>query len=52
MLTDVGDDELYVAAPGSAIERLAAEVATIAAANEKLAKYHEGRRQTLTQIAS
>jgi uncharacterized protein (DUF169 family) len=50
--TDLGDDELYIAVPGSAIERLAAEVATIANANEKLAEYHEGRRQTLTQIAS
>ena len=50
--TGIGEDEIYVAAPGSAIGRLAAEVATIAAANEKLAEYHEGRRQTLTQIAS
>jgi uncharacterized protein (DUF169 family) len=50
--TDIGEDELYIAAPGHAIERLAAEVATIANANEKLAEYHEGRRQTLTQIAS
>jgi uncharacterized protein (DUF169 family) len=50
--TDLGEDELYIAAPGSAIEKLAAEVTTIANANEKLAEYHEGRRQTLTQIAS
>jgi uncharacterized protein (DUF169 family) len=50
--TDIGDDELYIAAPGHAIERLAAEVATIANANEKLAEYHQGRRQTLTQIAN
>jgi uncharacterized protein (DUF169 family) len=50
--TDLGDDEMYIAAPGAAIERLAAEVATIANANEKLAEYHEGRRQALTQIAS
>jgi uncharacterized protein (DUF169 family) len=50
--TDLGDDELYIAAPGSALERLAAEVATIADANEKLAEYHAQRRQTLTQIAS
>jgi uncharacterized protein (DUF169 family) len=50
--TDLGEDELYIAAPGSAIERMAAEVATIANANEKLAEYHEGRRQTLTRIAS
>lgn len=50
--TDIGEDELYVAARGSDIERLAAEVATIANANEKLAEYHQGRRATLTQIAS
>jgi uncharacterized protein (DUF169 family) len=50
--TDIGEDELYVAAPGEALERLAGEVATIAGANEKLAEYHWGRRQTLTQIAS
>jgi uncharacterized protein (DUF169 family) len=50
--TDIGEDELYMAAPGSAIERLAAEMAPIANANERLAEYHEGRRQTLTHIAS
>ena len=50
--TDLGDDELYIAAPGDAIERLAAEVATIANANERLAEYHAIRRQTLTRIAS
>jgi len=50
--TDIGEDELYIAAPGTAIEKLAAEMATIASANEKLAEYHEGRRQTLTRIAS
>jgi uncharacterized protein (DUF169 family) len=50
--TEIGEDELYVAAPGSAIEKLAAEVATIAVANEKLAEYHQERRQTLTRIAS
>jgi uncharacterized protein (DUF169 family) len=50
--TDIGEDELYMAAPGSAIERLAAEMSTITNANERLAEYHEGRRQTLTRIAS
>jgi uncharacterized protein (DUF169 family) len=50
--TDIGEDELYVAARGSDIERLAAEVATIANANQRLAEYHQGRRATLTQIAS
>jgi len=50
--TDLGEDELYIAAPGSALERLAAEVETVAGANEKLAEYHQARRQALTQIAS
>jgi uncharacterized protein (DUF169 family) len=50
--TDIGEDELYVAAPGTALARLAEETATIANANERLAEYHQGRRQTLTQIAS
>jgi uncharacterized protein (DUF169 family) len=50
--TDIGEDELYMVTPGSSIEQLAAEVATIANANEKLADYHEQRRQTLTRIAS
>ncbi len=50
--TDLGEDELYVAARGADLERLAAEVATIANANEKLAEYHQNRRATLTQIAN
>jgi uncharacterized protein (DUF169 family) len=45
--TDLGDDELYVAVPGPALERVAAEVATIVAANEALASYHRERRRTL-----
>ena len=40
------------ATPTAAMTSAAAEIATIANANEKLAEYHEGRRQTLTQIAS
>ena len=50
--TDIGEDELYVVARGADLEKLAAEVATIANANEKLAGYHQGRRATLTRIAS
>jgi uncharacterized protein (DUF169 family) len=49
--TGLSEEELYVAAPGSALEKLVAEVQTIANANEKLAEYHRGRRETLTQIA-
>ena len=50
--TDIGDDEMYVATPGANLARLVEEVATIATANEKLAEYHQARRQALTQIAS
>ncbi len=46
--TGLGDDELYVAVPGRDLERIAAEIATIASANAQLAEYHRGRRQTLT----
>jgi uncharacterized protein (DUF169 family) len=45
--TDLGDDELYVAVPGRDLERLAAEVDTIAEANARLTDYHRGRRQAL-----
>jgi len=46
--TDLGDDELYAVIPGRDLERVAEELGTIAAANEKLAQYHSTRRQTLT----
>jgi len=46
--TGIGEDELYVAAPGRDLERIAGEIATIAQANAQLAQYHEQRRQTLT----
>ena len=45
--TDLGDDELYVAVPGRDLQRLAAEVDTIAEANARLTDYHRGRRQAL-----
>jgi len=46
--TDLGEDELYSAIPGSALERVAAELATIVAANNTLAEYHRNRRQQLS----
>jgi hypothetical protein len=48
----LGMERRPVTAPGRALERLAAQAGTIARANEKLANYHQRRRQTLTQIAS
>ena len=47
--TGIGEDELYVAVPGRDLERIAGEVATIAAANSRLAAYHRERRATLAQ---
>jgi uncharacterized protein (DUF169 family) len=46
--TGLGDDELYVAVPGRDLERIAAEVETVAAANNKMAEYHRERRELLT----
>jgi uncharacterized protein (DUF169 family) len=46
--TDLGDDELYVAIPGKDLDKLAAEVTTIASANAALADYHRDRRQALS----
>ena len=45
--TDLGDDELYVALPGRDVSRVAAELATIIAANDTLASYHRDRRRAL-----
>lgn len=41
--TGIGEDELYVAMPGSALAKLVEEMPVIAAANAKLAEYHEAR---------
>jgi uncharacterized protein (DUF169 family) len=46
--TDLGDDELYVAIPGPDLERVVEALETIVTANETLAVYHRGRRQTLS----
>ena len=46
--TGLGDDELYVAVPGRDLLRIAEEVETIAAANQKMAEYHRERRELLT----
>ena len=45
--TDVGDDELYVVIPGRDLATVVGELQTIIAANDALAAYHRGRRQTL-----
>ncbi len=45
--TEIADSELYAAIPGAHLERVAAELGTIAKANATLADYHRGRAQTL-----
>jgi uncharacterized protein (DUF169 family) len=46
--TNIGDDELYAAIPGSALEMVAQELETVATANGALAQYHRGRRHQLS----
>jgi uncharacterized protein (DUF169 family) len=46
--TNIGDEELYVAIPGSALELVAQELETIAAANVALARYHRSRQHQLS----
>ena len=46
--TDLGDDELYVVIPGRDLARVVEALETIVAANDTLAGYHRGRRQTLS----
>jgi hypothetical protein len=45
--TDLGDDELYVVVAGRDVERVAASLAAIIAANESLGTYHRDRRRAL-----
>lgn len=45
--TDIGEDELYAVAPGTALEKLAAELSVVGSANAQLAEYHHQRRHTL-----
>jgi uncharacterized protein (DUF169 family) len=45
--TGIGDDELYVVAPGRDLERLAEEVETITSANAALADYYRLRQQAV-----
>jgi uncharacterized protein (DUF169 family) len=48
--TDIGEDELYVTLRGSDLERIAAELDTIAQANATLTGYHQDRRRTLSTV--
>lgn len=46
--TDLGDDELYVMIPGTRIDEIVRQLATIHAANDTLRAYHVERRATLS----
>lgn len=46
--TRIGDDELYAALPGSALELVAEELETIASANQALERHHRGRQNQLS----
>jgi len=46
--TETREDEFYVVVPGKDLERVTAEVDTIASANAQLAEYHRPRKQALT----
>jgi uncharacterized protein (DUF169 family) len=46
--TNIGDEELYAALPGRALEMVARELETIASANLALAQYHRGRQHQLS----
>jgi uncharacterized protein (DUF169 family) len=46
--TDIGDDELYAAIPGRALELVAQELETIATANLALEQHHRARHHQLS----
>lgn len=46
--TGIGEDELYVIVPGSALQQVAGAMSTMAAANSTLAGYHQARRTELS----
>lgn len=48
--TRIGDDELYAALPGRALEQVAGELQTIASANTTLAEYHRERQAHLSTV--
>ncbi len=45
--TDLGEDELYAVVAGRDLPRLLDELDTIQSANDQLAEYHRGKRQSL-----
>jgi uncharacterized protein (DUF169 family) len=48
--TDLGEDELYSAIPGAALQAVADALETIVSANAALAQYHRGRRDQFATV--
>ena len=48
--TGIGEGELYVVVPGSALEQVAREIGIIADANAALAAFHQERREQLSTV--
>lgn len=46
--TEISGEELYIALPGSSLERVAAELETIESANRALTEYHRDRKLRLS----
>ncbi len=48
--TRIGEDDLYAAVPGRALEQIARELETVASANLALAQYHRERQHRLSTV--
>jgi uncharacterized protein (DUF169 family) len=48
--TGIGDDEMYAAIPGRALEPIARELETVESANQALAEYHRERQPRLSTV--
>ncbi len=48
--TRIGDDEMYAAIPGRALEQIAEQLETVASANLALAQYHRERQLRLSTV--
>jgi uncharacterized protein (DUF169 family) len=50
--TELGDDELYFALPGSQVNGVTQKLASIVHANSELEKYHKGRKDKRAAVSS
>jgi uncharacterized protein (DUF169 family) len=49
--SEIGDDELYFALPGSQVNAVTEKLASIAHANSELEKYHRGRTDKRSAVS-